>query len=86
MNEWDLFTKPLLNNFEHSILNLGATVAVVGMMEGLKYLGKGKHRSTKLQGTSGTLLITSSGFELFDQAFDRIQIRFRIPLERAALA
>lgn len=44
---WGLLTKPLLNDFEHSILDLGVTVVVVGVMEGLKYLTNGKHGNTK---------------------------------------
>jgi len=44
---WGLPTKPLLNDFEHSILDLGVTVVVVGVMEGLKYLTSGKHGSTR---------------------------------------
>ena len=43
---WDLHTKPLLNDPEHSILDLGAVV-VVWVMESLKDLVNGKHGSTK---------------------------------------
>jgi len=47
MYGWDLLTKPLLNDSEHSILDLGVTVVVVGVMEGLNYLVNGKHSSIK---------------------------------------
>jgi len=73
MHGLDVLTKPLLNNSKHFILDLGVTVVVVGVMEGLKNLTKGKHDSIKDPLISSTLLMASSGFELFDQAFNRIQ-------------
>ena len=66
-------TEPLFNDLKHFIPDLGATVVVVRVMERLNNLTKGQHCSIKRKLISSTLLITSSGFELFDQAFDQIQ-------------
>ena len=73
MDRRDLFTEPLLNSSEHFILDLGVTVVVVGVVECLEDLAKGEHNGIKGSLISSTLLMTSSGFELFDQAFNRIQ-------------
>jgi len=68
-----LHTKPLLDNFEHPILDLGAAVAVIGVMECLENLTKGQYGNVTKPLISSTLLMTSSGFELSDQAFNKIQ-------------
>ena len=73
MNVQDLPTEPLFNNPKHFILDLRVTIVIVRVVERLKNLTKGQYESAERVLISNTLVMTSSGFESFDQAFNRIQ-------------
>jgi hypothetical protein len=68
-------TEPLFNNPHHLILYLGPAVAVVGVMERLEDLVNSQQCNSNREEISSTLLMTSSGFELFAQALIGIQIQ-----------
>ena len=67
-----LLTKPLIDDLDHLVLDLGAAIVVVRMMECLENLVNSQHMSARRQPISSTLLMTSSGFELFDHALNQI--------------
>ena len=66
-------TEPLFNDFEHSVPDLGAAIVIVRVMERFNNLTDGQYGNFGRLLVFSTLLITSSGFELFDQAFNQIQ-------------
>ena len=72
-------TEPFVDDLDHSILDFGAAVVIVRVVECLEDLINSQHWGTKKSVVPITLLMASSGFESVDQAFG---FKFRILVKK----